>query len=72
MARRADRAHIIDEAGKAFPALKDNQPGLDAIYWPNFGWLAEESRKWTLQRASDGTGWKPPDPDRDRTWATTL
>lgn len=55
------RTHIIDEAGKAFPALKDNQPGLDAIYWPNFGWLAEESRKWTLQRASDGTGWRPPD-----------
>ena len=55
------RTHIIDEAGKAFPALKDNRPGLDAIYWPNLGWLAEESRKWTLQRASDGTGWKPPD-----------
>ena len=48
------RAHIMEEAGKAFPALADNQPGLDAIYWPNFRWLAEESRKWTLQRASSG------------------
>jgi hypothetical protein len=42
----------MQEAGKAFPALADNKPGLDAIYWPNFKWLAEESRKWTLQRAS--------------------
>lgn len=50
------RAHIMQEAGKAFPALADNQPGLDAIYWPNFKWLAEESRKWTLQRASPGAG----------------
>lgn len=50
------RAHIMQEAGKAFPALADNQPGLDAIYWPNFKWLAEESRKWTLHRASPGAG----------------
>ena len=28
------RAHIMNEAGKAFPALNDNQPGLDAVYWP--------------------------------------
>ena len=48
------RAHIMDEAGKAFPVLTGNQPGLDAIDWPNFRWLAEESRKWTLQRASAG------------------
>ena len=50
------RAHIMQEAGEAFPALADNQPGLDAIYWPNFKWLAEESRKWTLHRASRGAG----------------
>ena len=46
------RAHIIEEASEAFPALEDNQPGLNAIYWPNFRWLAEASRKWTAQRAS--------------------
>lgn len=46
------RAHIIEEASEAFPALEDNQPGLNAIYWPNFRWLAEASRNWTAQRAS--------------------
>ena len=46
------RTHIIQEAGKAFSAVAEDQPGLDAIYWPNFGWLAEESRKWTMERAS--------------------
>ena len=50
------RTHIMQEAGKAFPALAGNQPGLEAIYWPNFRWLAEESLKWTLQRASAGAG----------------
>ncbi len=50
------RRHIMEEAGKVFPVLADNQPGLDAIYWPNFKWLAEESRKWTLERASTGAG----------------
>jgi hypothetical protein len=46
------RAHIIHEAGKAFAPVAEGQPGLDAIYWPNFRWLADESRKWTMQRAS--------------------
>ena len=55
------RTHIMDEAGKAFPAVAKNQPGLDAIHWPNFAWLAEQSRKWTLQRASAGAGSRPPD-----------
>jgi glycine/D-amino acid oxidase-like deaminating enzyme len=54
------RAHIVSEAGKAFPALNENKPGLDAIYWPNFGWLADESRKWTLERAAVGAGSSPP------------
>jgi hypothetical protein len=53
------RTHIMQEAGKAFPALAENKTGLDAIYWPNFAWLAEESRKWTLQRASAGAGQRP-------------
>ena len=46
------RAHIMREAGKAYPALADDQPGLDAVYWPNFAWLAERSRRWVLERAS--------------------
>ena len=48
------RAHIMHEAGKAFPALAGNQPGLEAIFWPNFKWLAAESREWTLRRAAAG------------------
>ena len=55
------RAHIMQEAAKASSAPVDNQPGLDAIYWPNFKWLAEGSRKWTLQRASAGARTPPPD-----------
>jgi len=53
------RAHITEEAGKSWSALADNQPGLDAIYWPNFRWLADESRKWTQQRASATTSPRP-------------
>jgi hypothetical protein len=48
------RKHIMEEAAGAFPALATNQPGLDAIYWPSFKWLAGESRKWTLEQASIG------------------
>ena len=55
------RTHIIQAAGKAFSAVAEDQPGLDAIYWPNFRWLAEESRTWTLQRASAGARPRPPD-----------
>jgi hypothetical protein len=55
------RAHIMQEAGKTFPALADNQRGQEGIFWPNFGWLAEESRKWTLQRASAGAEQRSPD-----------
>jgi hypothetical protein len=50
------RMHIMEEATKAFPALAGDQPGLESIFWPNFRWLAEESRKWTLHRASAATG----------------
>jgi len=50
------RKHIIEEAAMAFPTLATDQPGLEAIYWPNFRWLAEESRKWTLHRASASAG----------------
>ena len=56
----ADTKHIMQESGKAFPALAGNQPGQEAIFWPNFGWLAEESRKWTPQRASAAAGPGPP------------
>ena len=54
------RRHIMEEAAKAFPVLATNQPGLESIYWPNFRWLAEESRKWTLERASTGAGPRTP------------
>ncbi len=50
------RRHIMEEAGQAFPALATNQRGLESIYWPNFRWLAEESQKWTIRRASLGAG----------------
>ncbi len=50
------RRHIIEEAARTFPALASNQLGLESIYWPNFRWLAGESQKWTLQRASLGAG----------------
>jgi hypothetical protein len=46
------RQHIMDEAARDFPALAADGPGLESIYWPNFRWLADESRKWTLQRTS--------------------
>lgn len=50
------RMHIMEEAAKAFTTLADDQPGLESIYWPNFRWLAEESLKWTLYRASAAVG----------------
>lgn len=50
------RMHVMEEAARAFPALATNQRGLESIYWPNFRWLAEESQKWTLRRASLGAG----------------
>jgi hypothetical protein len=46
------RQHIMEEAGRALPALATGQAGLDSIYWPNFKWLAEESAKWVRERAS--------------------
>lgn len=48
------RKHIMEEAAQVFPALTTDQPGLESIYWPTFKWLADESRKWTLQRVSAG------------------
>ncbi len=50
------RRHIMEEAAQAFPALATNQLGLESIYWPSFKWLADESQKWTLRRASLGAG----------------
>ncbi len=54
------RSHIMEEAAKAFPVLATNRPGLESIYWPNFRWLAEQSRKWALERASAGAGPRTP------------
>jgi hypothetical protein len=50
------RAHIMEQSGKAYPALAADAPGVEAIYWPNFKWLAEESRSWTLERVSAAGG----------------
>ncbi len=50
------RMHIMEASGKAFPTLAVGTPGLESIYWPNFKWLAEESRKWTLRRVSAPSG----------------
>ena len=48
------RARIIQESAKTYSDLSEDEPGADAVYWPNFRWLADESRKWTLQRTSAG------------------
>src|SRR5262245_49995316 len=53
------RTRIVEQAGEASPVFAGDQPGLDAIFWPNFRWFAEESRKWTLQRASVGLAASP-------------
>lgn len=50
------RKHIMEEAGRAFPALATNGAGMDSIFWPNFKWLAEETGKWVRQRTSTGSG----------------
>lgn len=55
------RAHIMEEAERAFPALSGDGPDLEAVYWPNFKWLAAESRRWTLERTAPGAGTKPAD-----------
>jgi hypothetical protein len=44
------RAHIIEQSGRAFPALEASQAGIDAIFWPHFGWLAEQNKKWVGRR----------------------
>lgn len=55
------RRHIMQPASKSFPALASNQAGLDSIYWPDFRWLADESRKWTLRQfpVTPGAGTSP-------------
>ena len=46
--------HVVAKDLQSFPALAHDDPGPDAVYWPNFRWLAEESRGWTLRRVSPG------------------
>ena len=48
------RKHIMEQAGKTIPSLATNQVGKDAIYWPNFMWLAEENAKWVREKVSTG------------------
>jgi hypothetical protein len=40
------RNHIIEAASRAFPGLPSDPAAIDAIYWPNFKWLAAETEKW--------------------------
>ena len=47
------RKHIMEQAAKAIASLATkatNQAGTDAIYWPNFMWLAEENAKWVREK----------------------
>jgi len=48
------RRHIMEEAGRAYPILAVDQPGIDAIFWPTFKWLAEENQKWIREKLSTG------------------
>ena len=48
------RRHVMEEAGRAHPVLAVDQPGIDAIFWPNFMWLAEENQKWAAEKLSKG------------------
>lgn len=50
------RKHIIEQAARSYPSLATNQPGVDAIYWPNFMWLAEENQKWVREEMSTEVG----------------
>jgi glycine/D-amino acid oxidase-like deaminating enzyme len=45
------RRHIIDEAAVALPALSATATA-DALYWPNFGWLAAENSGWISRQLS--------------------
>ena len=46
------RKHIMEEAGRRVPSLATNATSIDAIYWPNFKWLAEKSEKWMRERTA--------------------
>jgi hypothetical protein len=45
------RQHIMEQAAAAFSELA-SAPAADAVYWPNFRWLAEENTKWVRERMS--------------------
>ena len=49
------RKHIMETANNLIPSLATNQVGIDAIYWPNFKWLAEENARWVREKTSTGT-----------------
>jgi len=50
------RRHVIDQAVVAFPELAAASAGrVDALYWPNFRWLAEENARWLRQQLSEVT-----------------
>jgi len=48
------RRHVMEDVGRANPLLAVDQPGIDAIFWPNFMWLAEENQKWIREKLSTG------------------
>jgi hypothetical protein len=48
------RRHVMEHVGSVNPLLAVDQPGIDAIFWPNFMWLAEENQKWIRKKLSTG------------------
>lgn len=46
------RQHIMEQAAAAFSELASAPTAADAVYWPNFRWLAEENTKWVRERMS--------------------
>ena len=54
------RAHIMEQAGRAFPALATDKPGIDRIYWPNFMWLASQNAEWVMQQVTGASDTSSP------------
>jgi hypothetical protein len=46
------RTHIMDQAGRGFPGMTTDQPGIDRVYWPHFRWLAARNAEWVQRQAT--------------------